>query len=179
MFKFKIDARRSCILLWLCKTWITKKEEYRCVLRYTQHTMCVWVCVVCVCVYMCVCVCVCVYMCVCVCVCGCATDFQETMHLPSHTELPATLKIWLLLCYMPIPVAARPLRLWVRIPPGAWIFVCCECCVFSGKGLCDELITRLEESYRLWHVVVCDQETSKTRRLKPATELWKYNHNGL
>jgi N-acetyl-beta-hexosaminidase len=26
---------------------------------------------------------------------------------------------------------------------------------------------------------VCDQETSKTRRLKPATGLWKYNHNGL
>jgi len=26
---------------------------------------------------------------------------------------------------------------------------------------------------------VRDQETSKTRRLKPATGLWKYNHNGL
>jgi len=26
---------------------------------------------------------------------------------------------------------------------------------------------------------VCDQETSKTSRLKPATGLWKYNHNGL
>ena len=25
--------------------------------------------------------------------------------------------------------AARLLRLWVRIPPGAWMFVCCECCV--------------------------------------------------
>jgi hypothetical protein len=30
----------------------------------------------------------------------------------------------------------------------------------SGRGLCDELITRAEESYRLWSVVVCDQETS-------------------
>jgi hypothetical protein len=38
--------------------------------------------------------------------------------------------------------------------------------VLSGRGLCDGLITRLEESYRLWRVVVCDQETSKTRRLK-------------
>ena len=46
--------------------------------------------------------------------------------------------------------AARQLRSWVRIPPGAWIFVCCECCVLSGRGLCDELITRPEESYRLW-----------------------------
>jgi hypothetical protein len=41
------------------------------------------------------------------------------------------------------------------------------------------LITRPEESYRLWRVVVCDQETSKTRRLKPATGLWKYNDSGL
>jgi len=29
------------------------------------------------------------------------------------------------------------------------MFVCCECCVLSGRGLCDELITRPEESYRL------------------------------
>jgi len=28
--------------------------------------------------------------------------------------------------------------------------------VLSGRGLCDELITRPEESYRLWCVVVCD-----------------------
>ena len=44
---------------------------------------------------------------------------------------------------------ARLLILWVRIPPGAWMFVCCECCVLSGRGLCDELITSTEESYRL------------------------------
>jgi hypothetical protein len=75
--------------------------------------------------------------------------------------------------------AARLLRLWVRIPPASWIFVCCEGCVLSGRGLCDGLITRPEESYRLWGVVVCDQETSKKRRLKPATGLWKYNHSAL
>jgi len=45
--------------------------------------------------------------------------------------------------------------------------------VLSGRGLGDDLITRPEESYRLWRVVVCDQETSKTRRLKPDTGLWK------
>jgi len=38
------------------------------------------------------------------------------------------------------------------------MFVCCECFVLSGRGLCDELITRPEESYRLWCVVVCDLE---------------------
>jgi len=37
----------------------------------------------------------------------------------------------------------------------------------SGKGLCDELITRPEESYRLWCVVVCDLETSRRRRPWP------------
>ena len=68
---------------------------------------------------------------------------------------------------------ARPLILWVRIPLGSWMSVCCECCVLSGRGLCDGLITRPEKSYRLWHVVVCDQETSKMRSLKPATGLWK------
>ena len=39
---------------------------------------------------------------------------------------------------------ARLLRLRVRIPPRARMFVSCECCVLSGRGLCDELITRTE-----------------------------------
>jgi hypothetical protein len=33
--------------------------------------------------------------------------------------------------------------------------------VLSGRGFCDELITRPEESYRLCCVVVCDLETSR------------------
>jgi hypothetical protein len=37
--------------------------------------------------------------------------------------------------------AARLLRLWVRIPPGAWMSVSCECCMLSGS-LCVGLITR-------------------------------------
>jgi hypothetical protein len=74
----------------------------------------------------------------------------------------------------PVPLAARSkrrgsaaahlLRSWDRIPPEAWMFVCCECCVLSGRGLCDELITRPEESYRLWYVVMCDLGTSRMRR---------------
>ena len=39
------------------------------------------------------------------------------------------------------------------------MFICCECCVFSGRGLCDELITRPVESYRMWCVVGCNLET--------------------
>ena len=64
--------------------------------------------------------------------------------------------------------AACLLRLWVRISQGAWVFVCCECCVLSGRRLCDALITRPEKSYRVWCVVVCDLETSRMRRPWPA-----------
>jgi hypothetical protein len=57
---------------------------------------------------------------------------------------------------MPIPVAARSkegsaaarlLGLWVPISQGAWMFVSCECCGLSGRGLSDELIARPEEFY--------------------------------
>jgi hypothetical protein len=63
--------------------------------------------------------------------------------------------------------AARLLRLLVRIPLGTRMFVSCECCVSSDRGLCDELIARPEESYRLWCVVVSDRETSRTLRPWP------------
>jgi hypothetical protein len=42
--------------------------------------------------------------------------------------------------------------------------VCCVLCVVR----CDELITCPEDPYRLWCVVVCDQETSRMRRPWPA-----------
>jgi hypothetical protein len=45
------------------------------------------------------------------------------------------------------------------------MFVCCECCVLLGRGICDGLITRPEESYQLWRVV-CNQETSKNEEAK-------------
>jgi hypothetical protein len=48
----------------------------------------------------------------------------------------------------------------------AWIFVCCECCVLSGRGLCDEFITCPEESYRLWRVIVCDLENLEHEETK-------------
>ena len=55
--------------------------------------------------------------------------------------------------------AAGLLRLWVWIPLGAWMFVCCEYCVLSSRGFCDELISRPEES--------CVLETSCMRRPWP------------
>jgi hypothetical protein len=69
------------------------------------------------------------------------------------------------------PHAADLLRSWVRIPQEASIFVCCECRVLSGRGLCDELITRPEEFYRLCCFFVCDLETSRMR----LWYLWKYS----
>jgi hypothetical protein len=70
---------------------------------------------------------------------------------------------------VPVPVAAWRKRKGcgrshaenLRGDPGGGRFsICCECCVLSGRGICDELITGPEESYRLWCVVVCDLETS-------------------
>ena len=40
-----------------------------------------------------------------------------------------------------------------------------ECRVLSGRGLCDELITRPEEFYRLWCVVVCDLDNLKNEEV--------------
>ena len=44
-----------------------------------------------------------------------------------------------------------------------WRSVCCECSVLSGRGLCDGLITRPEESYgslSVVSVVCCQVEDS-------------------
>ena len=63
---------------------------------------------------------------------------------------------------LPIPVAAQS-NAWVcgRSLPGiagsnptggwggGWMFASRECCVLSGRGLCDGLITYPEESYRV------------------------------
>jgi len=58
--------------------------------------------------------------------------------------------------------------------------------VLSGRGLCDELITRPEESYRLCCVVVCDLETSRIGaqyiqnvrllRVKGSLDQWRIFH---
>ena len=61
--------------------------------------------------------------------------------------------------------------LWVRIPPGVWMFVICECCMLSGRGLYLGLITRPKESNQVWCVWVwlrgpvkggCDPESDRS-----------------
>ena len=56
------------------------------------------------------------------------------------------IRIWLPRDLRRGSAAARLLGLLVRIP---WLSVRCECCVLSGRGLCDGLITRPEMSYRV------------------------------
>jgi hypothetical protein len=56
--------------------------------------------------------------------------------------------------------AAHLLRPGFESHPWHGCFVCCVYCVLLGRGYCDELITRPEESYRLWRAVVCDKQTS-------------------
>ena len=63
--------------------------------------------------------------------------------------------------------AARLLALLYRIPPGTWMPASCECCVLSGRGICDGLITRPEESCGMWRACVCDVQTSIFRRPRP------------
>jgi hypothetical protein len=75
---------------------------------------------------------------------------------------------------MRVSTADRLLGLPVRIPPGPWIFVRCECCVWSGRGLCDGPITRPEESYRLWYVIYKPQTM---RRPRPTLGCCARNNN--
>jgi hypothetical protein len=67
----------------------------------------------------------------------------------------------------PVPVVARSKAQFCGRSPAEIVgsnparrSVYCGRCVLSGRGLRDELITRPEESYRIWCVVVCDLEIS-------------------
>ena len=66
--------------------------------------------------------------------------------------------------------AVRLLGLRVRTPPGAWMSVVSVVCVVRKTSL-RRPITRPEESYRLWCVIVCDLEISGMRTLKPHSRL--------
>jgi hypothetical protein len=59
--------------------------------------------------------------------------FLRSWQFLSRSQLPRGLRC--------SSAAACLLRLWVWILPGAHMSVSCECCVLSGRGLCDGLIT--------------------------------------
>ena len=61
-----------------------------------------------------------------------------------------------------------------------------QCCALPDRGLCDELITRPEGSYRLWCVVVCDLENhvneealANWRAVAPKTNKHKQKTDGF
>ena len=57
--------------------------------------------------------------------------------------------------------------------PAGGMDVSRECCVLSGRGLCDGPITRPVESYRLWCVRnLCGLGTSTMRRPWPTQGCW-------
>ena len=99
-------------------------------------------------------------------------SFQTLIKSRLTLELTCMRQIWS--SGVPMPVAARskvwvcglsPVEIAVFNPTGGMDV--CLLRVLSGRGLCDELITRPEESYRLWCVIVCDLETSVMRRPWP------------
>jgi len=57
--------------------------------------------------------------------------------------------------------------------------VCCECCVLSGRGLCDGLITRPEKPFRVWYVVIYDGQSSIVRRSWPPGGLLRHGKNKI
>ena len=117
--------------------------------------------------WLCVCVCARALACVCACVCVWARLRNYLIFNENKEEC------WNAECYcLPLNLCINnfniglPVALFVLINNSCissncgfescrWhgCFFCCECCVLSGKGLYDNLITRPEESYRLWCVV--------------------------
>ena len=75
---------------------------------------------------------------------------------PTNYVLSTAQLMTQVMCHKPIPLAARS-KAWVcdcslaeiagSNPTGAWVSLSCRCCVLSGRGLCDWLITRREEFY--------------------------------
>jgi len=87
--------------------------------------------------------------------------FEERHEITVSLEMHA-LKLIFLKYGEPIPVAVRS-KAWicgrslagtVVSNPAGGMSGCCECCVLSGGGFCVGLVTRPEESYRMWCVCV-------------------------
>jgi hypothetical protein len=70
----------------------------------------------------------------------------------------------------PMAASLQGLRVW--FPPGVWMSVSCECCVLSGRGLCDGSITRPEESYRLWCVWVWSKNFREGDFAQVRIQMW-------
>ena len=88
--------------------------------------------------------------------------YYDILQVDCPSQWPRGLSRWY--------AAARLLELWIRIPPGAWMSVSCECCVLSGRGLCVGMITRsrgvLPSVVCLLSVIVKPRQESGTGSLE-------------
>jgi len=112
--------------------------------------MCVYVCDVCMCVC-CVCICVCavcmcvlcVHMCVCV-LCVCVLCFVCAVCMCFVCVYMCVCVVYIVCCVFCVYMCV------------CFVCICvCVCCVLSSTGACVGLITRPEDSYRVWCVWVC------------------------
>ena len=73
-------------------------------------------------------------------------------------------------------MAQRPLTCWdcVLIPPGTWIFLCCECCILSGRVLCVGSNARPEKYTRILKLVFSCFNTISSDRM-----LWIFSYKSL
>ena len=120
MGNFPVGSERNCIVL------VAVKAAYFvcvcvCVCLYTHTYIQIYIYIY---IYICVCMCVYIYIYIYTYIYICRSQWPRGLRHKS--------------------AAARLLRSWVQIPPRAWKFVCCECCLLAGRGLCDELITHPE-----------------------------------
>ena len=78
--------------------------------------------------------------------------------------------------------AACLLVLRDRVPPRVWMAVCCECCLLSGRGLCDGPIPRSGDSYRMCVAIGCNyndllEEVKQQRKKKERTLIKTLSHS--
>jgi hypothetical protein len=119
-------------------------------------------------------------------------EWRNTPTSPSVSSLSAhghlyifpILYLFLSEAFLPIPMATRSkatrlLGLGVRIQPGACISVCCECCVLSGRGLCDGIITLPEEFYPVYCVLMWSRKPVSLLRHRTKKLIYVYAKHQL
>ena len=87
----------------------------------------------------------------------------QLCRVKEHLKWPSVNRVPSLLRYFMLCIFFACMFLWL---PACWdcgfishrghvcLSVCSECCVLSGRGLCDGLITHPELSYRVWCIWV-------------------------
>ena len=73
--------------------------------------------------------------------------FLVLRNVHQQTSIPVVVISFGHINYSAYPSGRSPAEIAGSNPAGS-MDVCCECCVLSGRGLCDELITCPDESYR-------------------------------